>query len=96
MEWKLFADLAELAGEKRVAVDAEPGDNVGDALSALLATRPALEERVLDEEGDLEEHVNLLRNGKNVFTQGEGLETGLEEGDELALFPPVSGGSGRR
>lgn len=96
MEWKLFADLAELAGEKRVAVDAGPGDTVGDALSALLATRPALEERVLDESGDLEDHVNLLRNGSNVFTQESGLETELEEGDELALFPPVSGGSDRR
>ncbi|WP_336343800.1 ubiquitin-like small modifier protein 1 [Halalkalicoccus ordinarius] len=96
MEWKLFADLAELADGKRIAVDAGPGDTVGDALEALLATRPALEERVLDEQGDLEEHVNLLRNGRNVFTQEEGLGTELEEGDELALFPPVSGGSDRR
>lgn len=96
MEWKLFADLAELAGEKRVAVDAGPGDTVGEALEALLATRPALEERVLDGSGELEDHVNLLRNGSNVFTQEDGLKTELEEGDELALFPPVSGGSDRR
>lgn len=95
MEWKLFADLAELAGGKRVAVDAGAGDTVGEALEALLDSRPALEERVLDEEGELEEHINLLRNGSNVFTQESGLETELESGDELALFPPVSGGSAR-
>lgn len=92
MEWKLFADLAELAGEKRVAVDAEPGDTVETALTALLDSRPALEDRVFDENGELEDHINLLRNGSNVFTQGSGLDTVLEEGDELALFPPVSGG----
>lgn len=96
MEWKLFADLAELAGGKRVAVDAGSGDTVGEALDALLDTHPALEERVLDDEGELEEHINLLRNGSNVFTQESGLETELESGDELALFPPVSGGSGRQ
>ncbi len=96
MEWKLFADLAERAGEKRVAVDAGPGDTVGDALEALLATHPALEDRILDEDGELADHINLLRNGTNVFTEGSGLDTELEESDELALFPPVSGGSGRR
>lgn len=92
MEWKLFADLAELAGEKRIAVDAGPGDTVETALDSLLVSHPALAERVLDEDGELEEHINLLRNGSNVFIQESGLETELEDGDELALFPPVSGG----
>ncbi|WP_227374686.1 ubiquitin-like small modifier protein 1 [Haladaptatus halobius] len=91
MQWKLFADLAELAGNKTVSVDAEPGDTVGDALDALLEPRPELEDRVLDEDGHLRDHINVLRSGTNVFTEN-GLETKLESGDELALFPPVSGG----
>ncbi|RKD93475.1 ubiquitin-like small modifier protein 1 [Halopiger aswanensis] len=91
-EWKLFADLAERAGDKHVTVDAAPGDTVRDALDALLTDRPELEGRVLDEEGDgLRSQINVLRNGTNVREE-EGLETELEEGDELALFPPVSGG----
>ncbi|SEH51987.1 ubiquitin-like small archaeal modifier protein (SAMP) [Halopenitus malekzadehii] len=91
MEWKLFADLAELAGDRTVTVAAAPGDTVGDALDALLAERPDLRNRVL-EDGDLADHINLLRNGRNVLHQ-DGLATELEDGDELALFPPVSGGS---
>ncbi|WP_254767098.1 ubiquitin-like small modifier protein 1 [Salinilacihabitans rarus] len=91
MEWKLFADLAERAGDRRVSVDAGPGETVGDALEALLADRPALRERVLDEDGDLRSEINVLRNGGDVRADG-GLETELEDGDELALFPPVSGG----
>ncbi|WP_433625501.1 ubiquitin-like small modifier protein 1 [Halomicrococcus sp. NG-SE-24] len=90
MQWKLFADLADVAGGKEVAVDAEPGDTVGDALDALLEARPELRERVV-ENGRLRDHVNLLRNGTNVANE-DGLGTELEEGDELALFPPVSGG----
>ncbi len=91
MQWKLFADLAELAEGKEVPVDAEPGDSVGDALDDLLAPRPDLEARVLDDDGRLRDHINVLRNGTDVFAE-DGLDTSLEPGDELALFPPVSGG----
>ncbi|MFP8956034.1 ubiquitin-like small modifier protein 1 [Natrialbaceae archaeon A-CW3] len=94
IEWKLFADLAEHAGDRTVAVDVGAGDTVGDALEALLADRPGLAERVLEDEGgDLRSQINVLRNGADVKTQEEGLETELEGDDELALFPPVSGGS---
>jgi molybdopterin synthase sulfur carrier subunit len=92
MEWKLFADLAEVAGDRHVEVDLGADATVRDAFEALLADRPPLRDRVLDEEGDLREHINVLRNGHNVFTEQDGWETALAEGDELALFPPVSGG----
>ncbi|WP_418280994.1 ubiquitin-like small modifier protein 1 [Halorubrum sp. DTA98] len=91
MEWKLFADLAEIAGGRVVDVDVEPGDTVGDAFDALLDAHPDLRERVL-EDGAIADHINLLRNGRAV-SRDDGLDTTLETGDELALFPPVSGGS---
>jgi molybdopterin synthase sulfur carrier subunit len=86
MQWKLFADLAEAADGRTVEVEAD-ADTVGDALDALLDARPALHGRVLTEDGDLQDHVNLLRNGEAVNTDAP-----VEKGDELALFPPVSGG----
>ncbi|MFC7046849.1 ubiquitin-like small modifier protein 1 [Halobacteriaceae archaeon GCM10025711] len=91
MEWKLFADLAEVAGDRHVTVDVSPGATVGDALDALLDANPALRDRVLDENGDLADHINVLRNGQNV-QHADGLDESLDDGDELALFPPVSGG----
>ena len=91
MEWKLFADLAEVAGGKHVEVDAEPGETVGTALSELVAEHPGLKDRIYNEDGDLREHINVLRNGASIHNE-DGLETELEDGDELALFPPVSGG----
>jgi molybdopterin synthase sulfur carrier subunit len=92
MEWKLFADLAEIAGDKRVSVDVEPGSTVGDALDALLAANPELEDRVVTEDGQLHEHITLLRNGTNVLVEDDGLAASTTDDDELALFPPVSGG----
>jgi molybdopterin synthase sulfur carrier subunit len=90
MEWRLFADLADAAGDRRVTVEADGLETVGDALDALLETRPALRDRVL-EDGELADHINVLRNGKSV-TAGDGLDTAVDADDELALFPPVSGG----
>ncbi|ESS03916.1 MAG: ubiquitin-like small archaeal modifier protein (SAMP) [uncultured archaeon A07HR67] len=90
MEWKLFADLAEIAGDRVVEVDVEPGDTVGDALDDLFAARPALRDRVLDD-GEVADHINVLHNGDNIH-HADGLSTTVSAGDELALFPPVSGG----
>ena len=94
MQWKLFADLAEVAGSKRVAVDLDGDATVGDALDALVDEYPTLAERVYGDDGTLMDHINVLRNGQNVFAVAEGLETPVDGDDELAMFPPVSGGSG--
>jgi molybdopterin synthase sulfur carrier subunit len=91
MNWKLFADLAETAGESEPDVDAVDAATVGDALDALLESHPALAARVRDEDGNLRDHINLLCNGRDVRERA-GLDTPVDDGDELALFPPVSGG----
>lgn len=90
MKWTLFADLRDVVGQRHVDADVSPGATVEEALSALLSTHPALRERVTDADGELESHVNVYRNGESVAP--EALDTTVEEGDELALFPPVSGG----
>ena len=91
MRWKLFADLAERAGTSEIDVTVEEGEPTArDALEALLADYPALEARVYTDSGELEVHLNLLRNGENVSDTG--LATPVSDDDELALFPPVSGG----
>ncbi|WP_338739839.1 ubiquitin-like small modifier protein 1 [Haloplanus salilacus] len=93
MEWKLFADLAEVAGDREISVDVDDGATVGDALDALFEAQPSLRERVLDDSGAVADHINVLRNGENVHA-ADGLETTVAASDELALFPPVSGGRG--
>jgi len=88
-EWKLFADLAESAGGKTVSVTVDDDATVGDALAALLSAHPALRERVRDGDG-VADDVNLLVNGAEL--RDDALERPLSADDELALFPPVSGG----
>lgn len=93
MEWRLFANLAEAAGSKHVEVDVTAGDSLGDAFEQLLEAHPDLEPLLLDPDGELEGHIHLLHNGEDPFVVADGFDTTLDDADELALFPPVSGGS---
>lgn len=93
MQWKLFATLAEAAGESEVQVPVETEQpTLRDAFDSLLEHYPDLEAHVVDEDGSLHGHVQVLRNEHNPFNDGDGWETTVSEGDELALLPPVSGG----
>jgi len=92
IRWKLFADLAELADGRTVTVRVDDDATVEDALAALLDGRDGLRERVLGDDGAVRGDVNVLRNGRNVVTQESGMATEIEASDELAVFPPVSGG----
>ena len=91
MHWKLFATLAEVAGKREIDVEVEPDANLDDALAALFDRHPSLEDEIT-EDGEIRDHIRLLRNGEDPFIAGDGLDTALNEGDELAAFPPVSGG----
>jgi molybdopterin synthase sulfur carrier subunit len=84
--WRLFADLAEVADGREHAVSVEDDATVGDALDALLAEADGLSGRVLDGD-ELADDVNLMRNGSS-----SSLDAAVEDGDELAMFPPVTGG----
>jgi molybdopterin converting factor small subunit len=46
---------------------------------------------LIDEEGELRPTATVLLNGRHVNTL-HGVRTGLQEGDEVAVFPPVAGG----
>lgn len=89
MEWRLFADLAERAGARRVTVDPGEEATVSEALSALFEAHPELRERVLDD-GTVAPHLTILNDGDPVGE--DGLEERVDPEAELALFPPVSGG----
>lgn len=90
MHWRLFATLAEAAGEDEVVI--EDATTLREAFDALLAAHPDVESEVLDANDELYDHVRLLVDGSDPFAAGDGWETELDPDAELALFPPVSGG----
>lgn len=75
----LFADLAESAGTRSMALELAAGACVADALETLSARVPAVASRL---------PVLAVAVGDRYVAR----TAVLQEGDELALIPPVSGG----
>jgi sulfur-carrier protein len=89
IKFRLFANFREAVKQKDVEI-AVSGNTVSDAIKALLARYPAMEP-MLYQDGCLKQYVNVLLNGQTV--KGDQIASvKVNEGDEIALFPPVSGG----
>lgn len=63
---------------------------VGEALDSLWARHPALRDRVLNEQGEIRQHVNIFVGSDDVKRK-KGLETKVDS-SEIHIFNAVSGG----
>ncbi len=84
---KLFANLREFTKTKEIELD---GGTAMDIITLLCKKFPGLEAMVF-RNGNLNPHINVFLNGKNILDSG-GLGVSLHQDDEIAIFPPVSGG----
>jgi len=85
-----FASFREILGKERVLLLKESA-TVKDLLEELAATKPAFKEAAFDESGALRDYVLLMVNRKRIDPTLD-LSRPLQEGDELAVFPPLAGG----
>jgi molybdopterin converting factor subunit 1 len=76
---KLFASLREAAGHSEIEWELAEGATVETLVTQLRKTLPALD--------DVFDHAWIAVNRHYAAP-----ETSLHDGDEVALFPPVSGG----
>ncbi len=77
-------------GRSHVDVDTS-GGTLGDALEELFAEYPGIRDRVLTEQREIRQHVNVFAGNSEVRTLG-GLATPLANGMEISIIPAISGG----
>jgi len=83
--------LASFAGNRTtVAVNAAPA-TVRDALESLWKIHPGLRDRIVDERGEVRQHINVFVGTECIRFTG-GLSTQVPDGAELMIVPAVSGG----
>lgn len=85
----LFANYREIAGSKDVIIDSRPA-TVQDVVDDLTGQFPGLIP-LLYLDGELKKYVNILVDGVSIKETG-GLITPVKDGNEIKIFPPVSGG----
>ncbi len=84
---KLFGNLRQYAGQATVAAS---GATIQELLLDLCTTFPALGSAIFDQ-GQLQSYVRVMINGRDIEL-AEGLDTLVNERDQVAIFPPIAGG----
>ncbi|MCS1407887.1 MAG: Sulfur carrier protein CysO [Verrucomicrobia subdivision 3 bacterium] len=81
--------LRKLTNEAEV-VEVE-ATTIGAAIKALQAQYPGIEQRLVDESGEVRRFVNVYVNEEDIrFLQNR--ETPLKDGDEVSIIPAIAGG----
>ena len=63
-----------------------------EALELLWTRYPGLRDRLVTEQGQIREHINLFVGNEDVRYTG-GLQTGVSANDEIWIIPAISGGA---
>ena len=77
-------------GRSHVDVEVSSG-TLRSSLEALFLACPALRDRVLTEQGEVREHVNVFV-GNAIARSTGGLATPVVDGAEISIIPAISGG----
>ncbi len=80
-----FAD-----GKNSLSVSGSPG-TVSAALESLWQVYPGLRDRIVDEQGEVRQHINIFV-GEEAIRFADGLVTKVPDGTEILIVPAVSGG----
>ena len=87
---KSFATLREVM-DAEARMDFAEGATIRSLLAGLTWRYEGLSDLLFSAPDTLRDFVNILKNGRNISFLA-GLDTPLEDGDTIALFPPVAGG----
>jgi molybdopterin converting factor small subunit len=83
--------LREFTGGRANVEIEQTCPTLADALSALCALYPGVRDRVVTEQGQVREHINIFIGEENIRYTG-GLASRVSPGSEISIVPAVSGG----
>lgn len=88
---RFYAHLRDLADQKAlIELDLEEGATIAELLDELFLDS-RIKETLLDENQEIKPDVTILKNGREIRFLA-GIETRLNSGDEISIFPVVVGG----
>lgn len=92
MKVSFYATLRQVIGSKTVEFDLPEGITVQQLLDEMIRFYPALKHELLNEAGELYQHVHIFVNSRDAAFLERGMESILSEDDTIGVFPAVGGG----
>jgi molybdopterin synthase sulfur carrier subunit len=92
MKVNFFATLRQITGQKTVEFDLPDYVTAQQVLDAVIERYPAMRRDLLDENGQLHRHCHMFINGRGVPFLLEKMNTVVNPGDTVNIFPAVGGG----
>ncbi len=92
MKVNFYATLRSVVGTKAAEFALPGGSTVRELVQEMIRCYPGLGPELLNEQGQLYQHVHIFLNGRDVMHLEQGLETALAEDEVLGVFPAVGGG----
>jgi sulfur-carrier protein len=89
--FRTFAAFGEAIGARELELTLTPGEKIGKLLESLCNAHPGLRGHLFDDAGQIKPYIVILKNGRSVSSLQQ-LDTVIDEGDVIAVFPPVGGG----
>ena len=78
-------------GRSNVEID-DSSATLADALAKLWQLYPGLHDRVVTEQGQIREHINIFIGDENIQFTG-GMMSRVRAGSEISIVPAISGGA---
>ena len=88
---RFFGSFKQVTQQREIKFTLPLGSTVVHLLGKVIGEYPSLQSLLLDNNLQLGSWVVILINGRNM-TIFDGIQTKLNEGDIIAIFPPVAGG----
>ena len=87
---KLFAQFRDFLKKSKIEIEIEEGANIFQLMETLCKLYN-IQDKIFDDKNEIKQWIKILKNGRQIkFLNG--IKTKLEQGDEIALFPPLIGG----
>lgn len=92
MQVNFYATLRPIVGSRTVQFDVGENITVQQLVDAVVTRFPRLRQELLNDNGDLYPHVHVFVNGRDAPYLPDGVETLIQPGDTIDIFPAVAGG----
>ena len=89
--FRAFATFRKVIGEKEFEMTLPVGEKIRGLLEKLCNAHPGLRDHLFDHTGQIKPDILILKNGRSISLLQK-LDTVIDEGDVISLFPPVTGG----